>query len=210
MHVWYSFPVFVLNSFLHRFKNLGYLKVFKLNGLIKIEMYMDMIRPNHLFFFSNFSYRVAFFPLFHPHRHVFMHCCIHSHKSLQCCFDEGAGGRSEEDSVCEGGGDEVRRYFWLDFTVECLKWLTSARGFAPFVTLFFFLPGSFALNDVAVTTPVVHKHTDWHLQEGRKKNPYASWFHLLTHTHWCTHSAPPLLVLSPPRGTEIFLSPVKP
>lgn len=63
MHVWYSFPVFVLNSFLHRFKNLGYLKVFKLNGLIKIEMYMDMIRPNHLFF-SNFSYRVAFFPCF--------------------------------------------------------------------------------------------------------------------------------------------------
>lgn len=98
---------------------------------------MDMIRPNHLFF-SNFSYRVAFFPLFHPHRHVFMHCCIHSHKSLQCCFDEGAGGRSEEDSVCEGGGDEVRRYFWLDFTVECLKWLTSARGFAPFATFFFF------------------------------------------------------------------------
>lgn len=137
MHVWYSFPVFVLNSFLHRFKNLGYLNVFKLNGLIKIEMYMDMIRPNHLFS-SNFSYRVAFFPLFHPHRHIFMHCCIHSHKSLQCCFDEGAGGRSEEDSVCEGGGDEVRRYFWLDFTVECLKWLTSARGFAPFATFFFF------------------------------------------------------------------------
>lgn len=37
--------------------------MFKLNGLIKIEMYMDMIRPNHLFS-SNFSYRVAFFPCF--------------------------------------------------------------------------------------------------------------------------------------------------
>lgn len=210
MHVWYSFPVFVLNSFLHRFKNLGYLKVFKLNGLIKIEMYMDMIRPNHLFS-SNFSYTVAFFPLFHPHRHVFMHCCIHSHKSLQCCFDEGAGGRSEEDSVCEGGGDEVRRYIWLDFTVECLKWLTSARGFAPFVTLFFF----FCLEVLLWTTWLLqprsctNTQTDICRRRG-KKNPYASWFHLLTHTHWCTHSAPPLLVLSPPRGTEIFLSPVKP
>lgn len=162
---------------------------------------------NHLFFFSNFSYRVAFFPPFHPHRHVFMHCCIHSHKSLQCCFDEGAGGRSEEDSVCEGGGDEVRRYFWLDFTVECLKWLTSARGFAPFVTFWFFLPGSFALNDVAVTTPVVHKHTDWHLQEERKKKTLCI---LISspHTHTLMHTlcpSPPR-PLSSQRHRDIFIS----
>lgn len=189
MHVWYSFPVFVLNSFLHRFKNLGYLKVFKLNGLIKIEMYMDMIRPNHLFF-SNFSYRVAFFPLFHPHRHVFMHCCIHSHKSLQCCFDEGTGGRSEEDSVCEGGGDEVRRYFWLDFTVECLKWLTSARGFAPFVTLFFF----FCLEVLLWTTWLLQPRSCTNTQtdicrRGGKKPPMHPDF-ISSHTHIDAHTLP--------------------
>lgn len=169
---------------------------------------MDMIRPNHLFFFSNFSYRVAFFPLFHPHRHVFMHCCIHSHKSLQCCFDEGAGGRSEEDSVCEGGGDEVRRYFWLDFTVECLKWLTSARGFAPFVTFFFF----FCLEVLLWTTWLLQPRSCTNTQtdicrRGGKKTPMHPDF-ISSHTHTLMHTlcpSPPR-PLSSQRHRDIFIS----
>lgn len=166
---------------------------------------MDMIRPNHLFF-SNFSYRVAFFPLFHPHRHVFMHCCIHSHKSLQCCFDEGAGGRSEEDSVCEGGGDEVRRYFWLDFTVECLKWLTSARGFAPFATFFFFA-WKFCSERRGCYNPgraQTHRLT---FAGGEEKNPLCI---LISspHTHTLMHTlcpSPPR-PLSSQRHRDIFIS----
>lgn len=167
---------------------------------------MDMIRPNHLFF-SNFSYRVAFFSLFHPHRHVFMHCCIHSHKSLQCCFDEGAGGRSEEDSVCEGGGDEVRRYFWLDFTVECLKWLTSARGFAPFVTLFFFFAWKFCSERRGCYNPgraQTHRLT---FAGGEEKKPLCI---LISspHTHTLMHTlcpSPPR-PLSSQRHRDIFIS----
>lgn len=166
---------------------------------------MDMIRPNHLFS-SNFSYRVAFFPLFHPHRHVFMHCCIHSHKSLQCCFDEGAGGRSEEDSVCEGGGDEVRRYFWLDFTVECLKWLTSARGFAPFATFFFFA-WKFCSERRGCYNPgraQTHRLT---FAGGEEKNPLCI---LISspHTHTLMHTlcpSPPR-PLSSQRHRDIFIS----
>lgn len=166
---------------------------------------MDMIRPNHLFF-SNFSYRVAFFPLFHPHRHVFMHCCIHSHKSLQCCFDEGAGGRSEEDSVCEGGGDEVRRYIWLDFTVECLKWLTSARGFAPFATFFFFA-WKFCSERRGCYNPgraQTHRLT---FAGGEEKNPLCI---LISspHTHTLMHTlcpSPPR-PLSSQRHRDIFIS----
>lgn len=209
MHVWYSFPVFVLNSFLHRFKNLGYLKVFKLNGLIKIEMYMDMIRPNHLFF-QILATELLFSPCFIL---TGMFSCTAAYILTKAC----------SVVLMKEQEEEVRRIVCVK--VAAMRWgdisdLTSQSsvwsGWRQLVVLhplshyFFFLPGSFALNDVAVTTPVVHKHTDWHLQEGRKKKPYASWFHLLTHTHWCTHSAPPLLVLSPPRGTEIFLSPVKP
>lgn len=167
---------------------------------------MDMIRPNHLFF-SNFSYRVAFFSLFHPHRHVFMHCCIHSHKSLQCCFDEGAGGRSEEDSVCEGGGDEVRRYFWLDFTVECLKWLTSARGFAPFVTFFFFFAWKFCSERRGCYNPgraQTHRLT---FAGGEEKKPLCI---LISspHTHTLMHTlcpSPPR-PLSSQRHRDIFIS----
>lgn len=163
---------------------------------------MDMIRPNHLFS-SNFSYRVAFFPCFIL---TGMFSCTAAYILTKAC----------SVVLMKEQEEEVRRIVFVK--VAAMRWgdisdLTSQSsvwsGWRQLVVLhllsifFFFLPGSFALNDVAVTTPAVHKHTGWHLQEGRKKKNLCI---LISSPHTHTLCPSPPRPLSSQRHRDIFIS----
>lgn len=94
----------------------------------------------------------------------------------------------------EARGDEEGRYFRLHSRASG-EADVLARDFAPFVTSRLEV---FTQNDVSL----VHKHT-----KERNSCILARFLHTVMHT---AQPAPPVLVLSPPRGTEIFLSSIKP